>query len=85
MPRNARRAAEHTESATAVVMIPDYCINSKSPTVGWHPWAASIQPRKDTQTEIVQPAKAKDQKTEQEGEGGCVAAGFVEVVMDSDE
>merc|ERR1711998_28624 len=39
----------------------------------------------DTQTDIVhvQPAKAKDQKTEQEG--GCVAAGFVEVVMDSDE
>merc|ERR1712070_32390 len=39
----------------------------------------------DTQTEIAQAAKAKGQKTEHEGEGGCVAAGFVEVVMDSDE
>lgn len=39
----------------------------------------------DTQTEIAQAAKAKDQKTEHDGEGGCVAAGFVEVAMDSDE
>merc|ERR1719198_2088680 len=45
------------------------------------------EPRKeqDTQTDIVhvQLAKVKDQKTGQAG--GCVAAGFVEVVMDTHE
>jgi len=57
-----------------------------------HP-AASLEPEpepeprkeQDTQTDIVhvQLAKVKDQKTGQAG--GCVAAGFVEVVMDTDE
>jgi len=52
--------------------------------------AALTEPEPEPEPEneqdtVLQLPTAKDQKTEQEGDSGCVAAGFVEVVMDSDE